>query len=134
MGHVGGVLGYGPYAGKKDEVFADWRRSMAALAACPNVSVKLGGQMRRLAAFDYSTAATPPTSEQLAGYWRPYMETCIELFGARRCMFESNFPVDKGMCSYPVLWNAFKRLAAGASAEEKAALFRDSATRFYRLG
>jgi predicted TIM-barrel fold metal-dependent hydrolase len=77
---------------------------------------------------------TPPDSATLAEVWRPYVETCIELFGADRCMFESNFPVDKAMYSYPVLWNAFKRLAAGASAEEKSALFHDTASRFYRLG
>ncbi len=133
MGHVGGVLGYGPYAGKKDEVFAAWRRSMTDLAACPNVVVKLGGQMRRLAAFDYGAAGKPPSSEELAGYWRPYMETCIELFGAGRCMFESNFPVEKVGTGYAVLWNAFKRIAAGASAQEKRALFAGTARRFYRL-
>ncbi len=134
MGHVGGVLGYGPYAGRKDEVFAAWKASMTALAACPNVVVKLGGMMRRLAAFDYGAAASPPPSEQLAGYWRPYMETCIELFGAGRCMFESNFPVEKVGTGYAHLWNAFKRIAAGASADEKHALFSGTARRVYRLG
>jgi L-fuconolactonase len=133
MGHVGGVLGYGPYAGKKDEVFAAWKGSMTALAACPNVVVKLGGMMRRLAAFDYGTAAAPPSSETLAAYWRPYMETCIELFGANRCMFESNFPVEKVGTGYATLWNAFKRIAAGASADEKQALFNGTARRVYRL-
>jgi len=135
MGHTGGVLGYGPYGGKTDEVFANWKRSMTDLARCPNVVVKLGGQMRRLAAFDYgATDLPPPSSEQLAGYWRPYMETCIELFGARRCMFESNFPVEKVGTGYAVLWNAFKRIAAGASADEKHELFAGTARRFYRLG
>ena len=76
----------------------------------------------------------PPSSGELAAAWRPFMETCIEAFGAERCMFESNFPVDKGMCSYPVVWNAFKRLAAGCSDAEKAALFHGTAARFYRLG
>ena len=134
MGHVGGVLGYGPYAGKKDEVFANWKRSMTDLAGCPNVVVKLGGMMRRLAAFDYGTAAVPPSSETLAEYWRPYMQTCIELFGANRCMFESNFPVEKVGTGYATLWNAFKRIAAGASADEKQALFNGTARRVYRLG
>ena len=134
MGHTGGVLGYGPYAGKKDEVFADWKRSMTDLAGCPNVVVKLGGMMRRLAAFDYGTAAAPPSSEALAEYWRPYMHTCIELFGANRCMFESNFPVEKVGTGYATLWNAFKRIAAGASADEKQALFNGTARRAYRLG
>ena len=133
MGHVGGVLGYGPYAGRRDEVFAAWESAMTELAACPNVVVKLGGMMRRLAAFDYGTAPVPPSSEELAGYWRPYMATCIELFGADRCMFESNFPVEKVGTGYAVLWNAFKRIAAGASAEEKLALFSGTARRVYRL-
>ena len=133
MGHVGGVLGYGPYAGRRDEVFAAWKSAMTELAACPNVVVKLGGMMRRLAAFDYGTAPAPPFSEELAGYWRPYMATCIELFGANRCMFESNFPVEKVGTGYAVLWNAFKRIAAGASADKKLALFSGTARRVYRL-
>ena len=133
MGHVGGVLGYGPYAGKRNEVFAAWKSAMTELAACPNVVVKLGGMMRRLAAFDYGTAPVPPSSEELSGYWRPYMSTCIELFGADRCMFESNFPVEKVGTGYAVLWNAFKRIAAGASADEKRALFSGTARRVYRL-
>jgi predicted TIM-barrel fold metal-dependent hydrolase len=134
MGHVGGVLGYGPYAGKSDEVFSAWKGAMTELAACPNVVVKLGGMMRRLAAFDYGTAPAPPSSEQLADYWRPYMGTCIELFGADRCMFESNFPVEKVGTGYAVLWNAFKRIAAAASAAEKLSLFSGTARRVYRLG
>jgi predicted TIM-barrel fold metal-dependent hydrolase len=133
LGHVGGVLGYGPYAGKTDEVFAAWKHSMTVLAACSNVAVKLGGMMRRLAAFDYGAAAVPPSSETLAGYWRPYMETCIELFGANRCTFESNFPVEKVGTGYASLWNAFKRIAASASADEKLALFSGTARRVYRL-
>ena len=134
VGHVGGVLGYGPYADKRDEVFAAWKRAMIDLAARPNVAVKLGGQMRRLAAFDYGAAETPPSSEELARYWRPDMGTCIELFGAGRCMFESNFPVEKVGTGYAVRWNAFKRIAAGASPDEKRTLFAGTARRFYRLG
>ena len=133
MGHAGGVLGYGPYAGKRDEVFAAWKSAMTELATCPNVVVKLGGMMRRLAAFDYGTAPAPPSSEELASHWRPYMTTCIELFGADRCMFESNFPVEKIGTGYAVLWNTFKRIAAAASAEEKLALFSGTARRVYRL-
>ena len=133
LGHVGGVLGYGPYAGRPQEVFAAWREQMAELAACPNVVVKLGGMMMRLAAFDYRTAPKPPTSGELAALWRPYMETCIELFGAGRSMFESNFPVDKMGIGWAGLWNALKRIAAGASAAEKQALFSGTARRVYRL-
>jgi len=133
MGHVGGVLGYGPYAGKRDEIFAVWKRSMAELAGCPNIVVKLGGMVNRGAAFDFHNAAAPPSSEAMAELWRPYVETCIELFGPKRCMFESNFPVDKISCSYAVLWNVFKKIAAGFNAEEKAWLFHRTAAEFYRV-
>ena len=134
MGHVGGVLGYGPYAGRQSEILAAWKRSMAELATCPNVVVKLGGMVNRGAGFDFHSAAAPPSSEAIAAIWRPYVETCIELFGARRCMFEGNFPVDKMAVGYAALWNAFKRIAAGASRDEKLALFGGTAARFYRLG
>jgi predicted TIM-barrel fold metal-dependent hydrolase len=133
VGHVGGPLGYGPYAGKRDEVFKTWKTGISELATCPNVTMKLGGMMMRLAAYDYRTEATPPSSAQLATLWRPYMETCIELFGADRCMFESNFPVEKMGVGWAPLWNAFKRIAAGASREETLALFSGTARRAYRL-
>jgi L-fuconolactonase len=135
LDHVGGPIGIGPYAGRRDEVFAAWRTSIVELAHCPNVHVKLGGLGMRLFGFDVHTGELPPSSAQLAALWRPYIETCIAAFGAGRTMFESNFPVDKGSGSYPVFWNAFKRIAAGAgcSADEKAALFAGTASRFYRL-
>jgi L-fuconolactonase len=133
LDHVGGPLGIGPYAGQQREIFPQWQRSIRALAQCPNVHVKLGGLGMKICGFEFHKRAAPPSSEDLAAQWRPYVETCIAAFGAERCMFESNFPVDKVSCSYAVLWNAFKRLAAGASAAEKAALFCDTAMRFYRL-
>jgi L-fuconolactonase len=133
LGHVGGVLGYGPYTGKQQEVFAAWKASMAELARCDNVSVKLGGMMMRLAAYDYRTQPKPPTSTELAALWGPYFETVIELFGPRRCLFESNFPVDKMGIGWAALWNAFKRIAAGASPAEKQAMFAGTARRVYRL-
>lgn len=134
LNHTGMPLGYGVYAGKADEVRARWLASMTELATCPNVVVKLGGMMMRLAAFDYHTAERPVSSAELADMWRPYIEPTIELFGAERCLFESNFPVDKMGIGYAALWNCFKRLAAGASADEKAALFAGTARRAYRLG
>jgi L-fuconolactonase len=133
LGHVGGVLGYGPYAGKQKEVFEAWKPRMAELAACPNVSLKLGGTMMRLAAYDYRTQPKPPTSTELAALWRPYFETGIELFGPDRCLFESNFPVDKMGIGWAALWNTFKRITAGASATEKQAMFAGTARRVYRL-
>jgi predicted TIM-barrel fold metal-dependent hydrolase len=134
LNHVGGAIGIGPYAGRRDEVFAEWRGRIAELAACSNVHVKLGGLGMRLFGFDVHTGDLPPSSEALAAAWRPYIDACIAAFGARRAMFESNFPVDKGSCGYQALWNAFKRIAAGCSADEKAALFAGTASRFYRLG
>ena len=134
LGHCGGPLGYGPYAGRTAEVYAAWRPRMAELAACPNVVVKLGGMMMRLAAYDYGTRAAPPDSAELAAMWRPWIETCIELFGADRCLFESNFPVEKMGIGWGAIWNAFKRLCAGASVEEKRALLAGTARRVYRLG
>ena len=107
--------------------------AMKDLATCPNVHMKLGGLGMAIIGFDFHKEAKPPSSDKLAAAWRPLMGTSIELFGAKRCMFESNFPVDKGMFSYPVMWNAFKRIASGASAADKAALFHDTAARFYRL-
>jgi L-fuconolactonase len=133
LNHVGGAIGIGPYAGKRDAVFVDWRTSMQALARCSNVFVKLGGLGMRLFGFDFASRERPPSSQDLAQAWRPYIDACIEAFGAGRCMFESNFPVDKGTCSYGVLWNAFKRIAAQASAAEKQALFSATASKVYRL-
>ena len=133
LGHVGGVLGYGAYTGRQKEVFAAWKPQMTELARCGNVSVKLGGMMMRLAAYDYRTQPKPPTSTELAALWRPYFETCIELFGPDRCVFESNFPVDKMGIGWAALWNTFKRIASGASAAEKQAMFSGTARRVYRL-
>jgi len=133
LDHVGGPLAIEGYAGKRDEVFKDWSAAIRELATCPNVYVKLGGLGMRINGFHFEDAADPPSSEALAAAWKPYMETCIEAFGASRCMFESNFPVDKGSYSYGVFWNACKRLAKGASASEKADLFAGAAQRFYRL-
>jgi predicted TIM-barrel fold metal-dependent hydrolase len=134
LNHVGGAIGIGPFAGQREQVFAEWRNSIRELAQCPNVVVKLGGLGMRLFGFDVHRGELPPSSQQLADAWRPYVETCIEAFGPSRAMFESNFPVDKGSCSYQALWNAFKRIAAGASAGDKQALFNGTATRVYRLG
>ncbi|WP_428535093.1 amidohydrolase family protein [Rhodopila sp.] len=133
VGHCGGPLGYGRYAGQRDAVFADWKRSITDLASCPSVSIKLGGMMMRLAAYDYLALDAPPSSEQLAAHWRPYVETCIERFGANRCLAESNFPVEKMGIGYAALFNALKRLASGCSADEKAAIFAGTARRVYRL-
>jgi L-fuconolactonase len=133
LDHVGGPLGLGWYADKRAEIFAQWRERMRELARAPNVVVKVGGLGMRINGFAFHKREQPPSSQELADAWRPYVETCIGAFGPQRCMFESNFPVDKISGSYATYWNAFKRVAADASEAEKAALFRETARRFYRL-
>lgn len=134
LDHVGGPLGIGRYLGRRDEIFAHWKDGITRLARCENVNVKLGGLGMHTAGFDFHSKPRPPSSVELATAWRPYVETCIDAFGANRCMFESNFPVDKGSCSYRNLWNAFKRIAAAATPDEKRALFSGTARRVYKLG
>lgn len=131
--HFGGPLGVGPHANARAEVQTQWKCGLERLASLPNTAMKLGGAGMSVFGFAFAASELPPSSEDLAEAWRPYFETCIELFGANRCMFESNFPVDKGMFSYRVLWNAFKRLASSMSADEKAALFSRTAASTYRL-
>jgi predicted TIM-barrel fold metal-dependent hydrolase len=133
LNHFGGPLGVGPYAGQTADVHAQWRASISELAACPNVVVKLGGINMEMNGFGWHERPRPPGSRELAEATRHYYEFTIEKFGAGRCMFESNFPVDKASCSYTVLWNSFKRLTAGGSAAERAALVHDTAARVYRL-
>jgi predicted TIM-barrel fold metal-dependent hydrolase len=133
LNHVGGVLGVGPYARKRAEMLAGWKMDMVELAQCPNVHVKLGGLGMTSFGFDFHERDVPPASEELAVAWRQYVEPCIEAFGPARCMFESNFPPDKQSCGYTELWNAFKRITAGASAAEKKALYSGTAARVYRL-
>ncbi len=115
-------------------MYADWARDIEAVAACPNVVAKLGGVNMPVNGFGWDKRPAPPGSEELANATRHYYDRSIQLFGPERCMFESNFPVDKASCSYPVLWNAFKRIAAGFCDDEKDAMFHDTATRVYRIG
>lgn len=131
--HCGGPVGIGPYEGRQDEVFAVWVEKLAALARCPNTRIKLGGQGMRYAGFQLNTLPAPPTSDLLVEKWRPHMEACIEVFGPDRCMFESNFPVDRGMCNYHVLWNAFKKMTRHYSASEREHLFSRTAADTYNL-
>lgn len=133
LDHVGGPVGIGPYMGKREAIFEQWKVDMAELATCPNVVVKLGGLAMAVNGFGWHKREQPPTSDHLADVTAPYYLFCIEQFGVNRCMFESNFPVDKVSCSYTVLWNAFKKVAKGYSAEDKLALFHDTAVRVYSL-
>jgi predicted TIM-barrel fold metal-dependent hydrolase len=133
LDHCGGPVGLGNYANRREDIFKGWKASIQEIAKCPNVSVKLGGLAMRLLGYDFHERPMPPSSEDAARAWRPYIETCIEAFSPERAMFESNFPPDKGQCSYQVIFNAFKRIAAPCSEAEKTALFSKTATDFYRL-
>jgi L-fuconolactonase len=133
LDHLGGPLGIGGYAGRRDEVMTGWRPDITELASCPNVVVKVGGIGMAIYGLGFEERPTAPSSDDLVAAWGGPITETIELFGADRCMFESNFPVDKVSCSYVVLWNAFKKIAAGASPQEKASLFHGTATRAYSL-
>jgi len=134
LDHIGGVLGVAEYEGHPELAQREWLPALKRLAQCPNVSVKIGGLGTAVFGFDFASRPSPPTSLELATAWRPLVDTTLELFGPGRCMFESNFPVDRSSASYAVVWNALKRLASGASAEDKRQLFRDNAARIYRIG
>lgn len=131
--HSGSPVGHGSYAGKEKENHAVWLAGMKELASCPNVSVKMGGILMNVASFDFTRAPTPPTSRRLAELWRPWIEPCVELLGADRCMVSSNFPVDKAAFGYGTVWNMFKHLTAGCSDDEKRKIFAGTAKRVYRL-
>lgn len=133
LNHLAAPLGVGPYAGKRDEVFQIWSRGIAGLANCPNVFVKLGGVGSLRSGYDWHERAVKPSSAELAAALGPYFEWCIEHVGADRCMFESNFPVEKLSTSYVNLWNSFKRITEKYSTSERAALFHDTAARVYRI-
>ena len=133
LNHTGLPLGIGPYAGKRDEVYRYWRASMAELATCDNVYVKLGGIGMPSFGFGWHEREVPAPSRALAEAIAPYFRACIALFGPERCMFESNYPVDRASCSYVVLWNAFKRVVHDCSPTDKASVFHDAAARAYRL-
>ena len=127
LNHLGGPIGVGPDEGRREEVFAQWKRNLAAAAALPNVVLKVGGF------FGWRRRERPPTSDELLEANRDWYLSAIEQFGPDRCMFESNFPIDRRSCSYTVLWNQFKKLTADFSPSERAALFHDTAVLVYRL-
>lgn len=131
LDHLGGPLGIGPY--KRDEILTQWRSDIAEVATCDNVVLKLGGIGMPVFGMDWHNDDRGATSDDLVAAWGDEIRWCIDQFRVDRCMFESNFPVDKVSCSYQVLWNAFKRIATDGSAGEKAALFRDTARRIYRV-
>jgi len=133
LDHFGAPLGQGRWATQREPVLADWKKSISELARCPNVHMKLGGTVMPMFGFDWEAGATPPTSDELVKASGHFFDFAIEAFSPSRCMFESNFPVDRLACSYVVLWNSFKKMAARYSESERADLFWGTARRFYRL-
>ena len=134
LNHIGGLLAWTRnYLARKEEAITQWRSSMTELAKCPNVFVKLGGLGMPYLGLGFDKLEAPAPSERLAGSWGPLFAHCIDKFGPGRCMFESNFPPDRDSVDYPIIWNAFKRIAARYSADEKQALFYGAAAQAYRL-
>jgi len=137
LDHCGGPLGTvtlnSEGTPERTDRWREWVDALASLGALPNVHLKFGGLAMPVVGFALRERAQPPSSDELARLWQPYFEECLAVFGPERCMFESNFPVDRTGCSYVVLWNAFKKLAAGCRAVDLAALLRGTAQRVYRL-
>lgn len=134
LDHFGGPLGQGRWASQREAVFADWKKSIAELARCPNVHIKLGGTVMPMFGFHWERRPLPPSSDELVKATSHFFDTAISAFSPARCLFESNFPVDKIACGYVPLWNSFKKMAARFSEAERADMFRNNASRFYRLG
>ena len=133
LDHFGGPLGIGPYANQRPAIFEQWKRDIKALAKRPNVVAKLGGLVMPINGFGFHKRDLPATSDELVASTQAYYRYMIDTFGADRCMFESNFPVDKQSCSYAVLWNAFKKMVADGAESEKNGLFHETASRAYRI-
>ncbi len=133
LDHFGTPLGVGRFEGQRDEIFAVWKDDVAAIAECPNVYAKIGGLAMPDNGFGWNTRDMPPSSDEFVDAQARYYSHMIDCFGPERCMFESNFPVDRLSISYEVLWNGLKKIAADYSEAEKDMLFTGTARRIYRL-
>ena len=133
LNHVGGPIHLGPYEGKTALTHREWRHSMMRLATLPNISVKLGGLGMEVNGSKFFKNSVPPSSDALSESWKPWIFETIDLFGFERCMFESNFPVDKSSCSYGNLWNGFKKISKSMSSDEKNKLFYKNAAKTYKI-
>ena len=133
LNHIGGPIHLGPYERKTALTHREWRHSMMRLATLPNISVKLGGLGMAVNGSKFYKNSAPPSSDDLCESWKPWIFETIDLFGFERCMFESNFPVDKGSCSYGNLWNGFKKISKTMSRDEKDKLFYKNAAKTYKI-
>jgi predicted TIM-barrel fold metal-dependent hydrolase len=133
LNHFAFPVGVGAYAGKQEEVFKHWKEGIAAVARCTNVVAKLGGLAMPECGFGWESREAPPTSDEFVEAQKRYYLHTIECFGPSRCMFESNFPVDKVSISYPVMWNGMKKIVADFFEDEKHEMFYGTAARVYRV-
>ncbi|MDB9998728.1 amidohydrolase [Alphaproteobacteria bacterium] len=133
LNHIGGPIHLGEYEGKQAATHREWRSAMMRLSRIPNINVKLGGLGMAVNGAKFHNSKFPPNSVQLSDVWKPWIYETIDMFGFDRCMFESNFPVDKGSCSYGALWNAFKVLAKDMSDDEINKLFSKNAAKIYKI-
>lgn len=133
LDHFGTPLGVGPYAGQREDIFASWQDDIAAIAECPNVHAKIGGLAMPDNGFGWHDRATPPGSDEFVEAQARYYHHTIDCFGPERCMFESNFPVDRTSISYKVMWNGMKKIAARYSDAAQDAMFSGTARKVYRL-
>ena len=133
LNHIGGPIHLGEYEGKQAATHREWRSAMMRLSRIPNINVKLGGLGMAVNGAKFHNSKFPPNSVQLSDVWKPWIYETIDMFGFDRCMFESNFPVDKGSCSYGALWNAFKILAKDMSDDEINKLFSKNAAKIYKI-
>lgn len=133
LNHMGLATATGLDAGGRAEVFRDWREKLRSLGRHPNVFCKIGGLGTTYWGFGFNETAEPTGYLALSEAWRPYVETAIEVFGAGRCMTESNYPADGRSCGFVPVWNALKHIVSGCSSDEKAALFYGTAAAVYRI-
>ena len=133
LNHIGGPIHLGEYEGKQAATHREWRSAMMRLSRIPNINVKLGGLGMAVNGAKFHNSKFPPNSVQLSDVWKPWIYETIDMFGFDRCMFESNFPVDKGSCSYGALWNAFKIIAKDMSDDEINKLFSKNAAKIYKI-
>lgn len=133
LNHAGGPLGVGPFEGRPRPARESWAAGIQRLAERPNVAVKIGGFGMPIMGFGFEQGECAPSSSHIGEVIEPYVQHCVALFGTTRCMFESNFPVDKGGVGYDTLWNAYKRIAWSWSEAQRANLFSDTARRIYRI-
>ena len=133
LNHIGGPIHIGDYEGKQALTHREWRSAMLRLSRLPNICVKLGGLGMAVNGAKFHLQENPPTSTDLSEIWKPWIFETINMFGVEKCMFESNFPVDKGSCSYGSLWNAFKIISKEMSQDEKNKLFYENAANVYKI-